>query len=362
MKKLISIILFASLLLSCFAVGLGAEELPEEKIPLEEYGENNRPGDLLVMLFKAASHEGITLEDFADVIPEGIEITRFEVDYDIYEEGENMFIWVDFKDADRDSTILVANALWNDDRVMGVSYDVRLYPLVTPGDADGDGAVNMKDLKLIKNYFSGLADATDLSEGADADGDGVLTVKDVAALKKAIAGGNAPSDENFGAPQGGGQTVIQIPAEAYSSSVTEIESSRAAHNYRSHIVSFFGIDSEGKDMSSVGGVIDSYEAYAEFVSGEAVGLPELDEAFFEDNVLVLGYVGSPCCNYEFTTDGVSFDGETLTVKLTLHDEGLGLCAVGDFVVFTAVSRGFAAGASAARIAPTSESGYPPAWW
>ena len=56
------------------------------------------------------------------------------------------------------------------------------------GDANGDGAVNNKDIVRLKNYLANYDDATgkptrDIYPGADANGDGVKNNKDVVRLK-----------------------------------------------------------------------------------------------------------------------------------------------------------------------------------
>ena len=242
------------------------------------------------------------------------------------------------------------------DRIIGADQEGTVN-LGSAPDLNLDGTVNVKDVVLLKKYVVGSNVRINLI-ACDCDKDGSVNVKDLKAMKNYLVGETSVSGESVqDAP-----FVGEVPETAYSASLTAIGSSSKARDYRSHVVSFFGIDSEGKDISSVGGVIDSYASYAQFIEEEAFALPHLEESFFEDNVLVLGYVGSPCCNYEFTTDGVSFDGETLTVALTLHDGGIGLDALEDYVVFVEVAREYAAGASAARIAPASESGHAPLWW
>ncbi len=57
-----------------------------------------------------------------------------------------------------------------------------------PGDVNGDGILNMKDLRLMRNYFSGLATLEDLNaDGWDVNEDGVLNLKDLRALKNLLA-------------------------------------------------------------------------------------------------------------------------------------------------------------------------------
>ena len=57
------------------------------------------------------------------------------------------------------------------------------------GDTDGDGALDMKDIRYLKQYFSGSkGDANVPYLNCDINGDGDVDLKDVAALKKLIAG------------------------------------------------------------------------------------------------------------------------------------------------------------------------------
>ncbi len=60
-------------------------------------------------------------------------------------------------------------------------------PTEMRGDANGDGAVNMKDVLLLRKY---LADTTDTMnmENADVNGDGDVNMKDVLMLRKYLAG------------------------------------------------------------------------------------------------------------------------------------------------------------------------------
>ena len=58
-------------------------------------------------------------------------------------------------------------------------------PTVIPGDADGDGLVNVKDVSTLKKIIAGAENTT---PGADVDLDGLVNVKDVTALKVMLAG------------------------------------------------------------------------------------------------------------------------------------------------------------------------------
>ncbi len=54
-----------------------------------------------------------------------------------------------------------------------------------PGDVNGDGVVNVKDLSMLRAYIAGLI-PTNVMRG-DVNGDGAVTIKDVKALKELIA-------------------------------------------------------------------------------------------------------------------------------------------------------------------------------
>ena len=59
--------------------------------------------------------------------------------------------------------------------------DVRLR-----GDANGDGAVNMKDVLVLRQFLAGLD--VSLTEAADCNGDGAVNMKDVLFLRRFLAG------------------------------------------------------------------------------------------------------------------------------------------------------------------------------
>lgn len=68
-------------------------------------------------------------------------------------------------------------------------YSVRApqeEPDVTPGDADGDGGVTMKDVLLMRQFIAQM-DVTLSKAAADVDGDGEVTMKDVLQVRKFIA-------------------------------------------------------------------------------------------------------------------------------------------------------------------------------
>jgi len=60
---------------------------------------------------------------------------------------------------------------------------------VTPGDVNGDGKINSKDVTLIKRFISGVAAESDLILGAaDVNGDGKTNAQDVTRIKRMISG------------------------------------------------------------------------------------------------------------------------------------------------------------------------------
>ena len=62
-------------------------------------------------------------------------------------------------------------------------------PAKLRGDVNGDGAVNLKDVVLIRRYIAKGWDVTVEESVADINGDGIVNLKDVVALRRQIAGG-----------------------------------------------------------------------------------------------------------------------------------------------------------------------------
>ncbi len=58
---------------------------------------------------------------------------------------------------------------------------------VLAGDANKDGAVNMKDVLVVRKYLASMTTDLDL-KAADMNGDGAVNMKDVLALRKSLAG------------------------------------------------------------------------------------------------------------------------------------------------------------------------------
>ncbi len=57
------------------------------------------------------------------------------------------------------------------------------------GDVNGDGAVNLKDLTLLKKYKAGSVTLDDIvAANSDIDGDGTISLKDIPALRRLISG------------------------------------------------------------------------------------------------------------------------------------------------------------------------------
>lgn len=60
----------------------------------------------------------------------------------------------------------------------------------TPGDVNGDGVVNSKDLVILKRYLANWKDVSIDEKNADVNGDGVVNTKDVVILKRYLADWN----------------------------------------------------------------------------------------------------------------------------------------------------------------------------
>ncbi len=61
--------------------------------------------------------------------------------------------------------------------------------VIYPGDVNGDGFINVRDLALMKRVIAGaVIDGMYVEKNADVNGDGINSVKDIALLKRIIAG------------------------------------------------------------------------------------------------------------------------------------------------------------------------------
>ncbi len=251
----------------------------------------------------------------------------------------------------------------------------RLIPGVCPAtgtevyynDVNYDGAFNIKDLTYFKRYAAGIESRINIT-AADRDGDGAATVKDMAKIKRAIAGSQPTTGDEVT-----GVNYVYLKAnhphlernwdQSWASCLVE----GANDTYKTYVENYFGAE---------GGIISTYEDYTAFCEGiplhilrevgpvkESDGLtyvyryyfalPELDASFFTSNVLAVGYVFSPCCNYTQTVDEVTVNGDTVTVCVTSHESEIGLDAIEEYAVFVAVEKGYAAGATSAVFPVTS---------
>ena len=61
-------------------------------------------------------------------------------------------------------------------------------PAVLAGDANGDGAVNMKDVLAMRKFIANMAPADFDEKAADVNGDGNVNMKDVLSVRKSLAG------------------------------------------------------------------------------------------------------------------------------------------------------------------------------
>ena len=88
------------------------------------------------------------------------------------------------------------------------------HVVVLAGDANGDGAVNMKDVLAMRKYIAGL-DAEIRVTAADVNVDGAVNMKDVLAVRKYLAGlgdlGEAEGIPSFTDPPGPGIVIVINP-------------------------------------------------------------------------------------------------------------------------------------------------------
>ena len=75
----------------------------------------------------------------------------------------------------------------DDFQIMMITVKVEASAEKLLGDANDDGAVNMKDVLLMRKYLAGL-DVEYNAENADCNGDGDVNMKDVLMLRKYLAG------------------------------------------------------------------------------------------------------------------------------------------------------------------------------
>ena len=80
----------------------------------------------------------------------------------------------------------VYNAAWENVYFNTVSGTVQLTD-VTPGDTNGDGKVNVRDLGLLQQYLNGW-DVTLTEAAADTNGDGKVNVRDLGLLQQYLNG------------------------------------------------------------------------------------------------------------------------------------------------------------------------------
>ena len=74
-------------------------------------------------------------------------------------------------------------------KICGETFSSAIpYAKEIPGDANGDGTVNAKDVSVLMKYFAGWS--VPLCASSDFDGDGKVGMKDVSALMKYLSGYN----------------------------------------------------------------------------------------------------------------------------------------------------------------------------
>ena len=121
-----------------------------------------------------------SLDDLSQ-IPYGTEITLTAADA----EG---FVFVGWFE---DSTLLSDESVYTftvvRDAALIAKYEEQAVR--TPGDANGDGEVNLVDVILIRRYLDGGWNVTINTANADVDGDNEVSLKDVVLIRRYLAGG-----------------------------------------------------------------------------------------------------------------------------------------------------------------------------
>ncbi len=70
------------------------------------------------------------------------------------------------------------------------SWQFTIKPCeIVPGDIDGDGVINAKDVTMLRRYLAGGWNVTVNLANADVDGDGTINAKDVTILRRYLADG-----------------------------------------------------------------------------------------------------------------------------------------------------------------------------
>jgi len=85
------------------------------------------------------------------------------------------------------SACAYSDADWADAKLIKTNSTMPAVPGVMYGDVDGDGAINNKDLSLLRQYLANPS-GVEVSAGADVNGDGVINDADLTLLRQYLAG------------------------------------------------------------------------------------------------------------------------------------------------------------------------------
>ncbi len=104
-------------------------------------------------------------------------------------------------------------------------------PIVTKGDVNGDGEIDISDCVMLLNYIHGMSTSLPNKTRADMNNDGKLDINDVVAIKHKITDG--PTDHN---PQGKVESVdspgdYQLHVKGYAYDEDNMNGSLAVHVY-----------------------------------------------------------------------------------------------------------------------------------
>ena len=113
-----------------------------------------------------------------------VEATASDSAFDSLSEGYT-FTTVELSDGEHTVYVRATDAASNTTAEADYASDSFMVQTVTPGDANGDGTIDVRDITRVERAITGLDVET---TGADANGDGVINVLDITMVERMIAG------------------------------------------------------------------------------------------------------------------------------------------------------------------------------